>query len=315
MAMVFFKMYSEILEDRKVQELPGDLFKFWVNLLALANRQKARGSIPPIAEVAFYLRISLDAATANVERLTDAGLIDQTPEGLIPHNWHERQKKVDSTGASRAKRYRERSKTVTRDVTPPSRPRHASVTPSVTPEPSVTSHQRHDAVTQTSRTDKEYNTPHIAPHVFEPADTAEAKPTEPQGELVSPRLESQPQRSREDSADIASAQKILLGDLRTEHLGLELGRSENLRSMIGIPGWKWIKAAEKILEPGISDSARRSFKYLARIAANIDDSAHRKPERSESQPFKHEPPPGGYFRSQKTLARLARLAETGAIAS
>ena len=34
----WFRMYEEILDDPKVQKLPDDLFKAWVNVLALSSR-------------------------------------------------------------------------------------------------------------------------------------------------------------------------------------------------------------------------------------------------------------------------------------
>jgi hypothetical protein len=58
--MKWFRLYSEVMNDPKVQSLRPELFKFWINLLCLANVQKERGSLPPTAAIAFQLRMRTD---------------------------------------------------------------------------------------------------------------------------------------------------------------------------------------------------------------------------------------------------------------
>jgi hypothetical protein len=106
--MNWFRFYHEALDDPKVQRLPGDTYKAWVNLLCLASRSGKRGYLPSVEDIGFALRISTDAAQALVDDLSGRGLIDDTPDGLMPHNWPERQKRSD-TSAERVARYRERN--------------------------------------------------------------------------------------------------------------------------------------------------------------------------------------------------------------
>lgn len=111
----WFRFYEEALDDPKVQKLDGDTFKTWVNLLCLASR--GSGFLPPIADVAFGLRLSVADAGTVLERMLSATLIDKLSGGAdgyryAPHGWHERQYKSD-TSTERVKRYRERSKTAT----------------------------------------------------------------------------------------------------------------------------------------------------------------------------------------------------------
>ena len=101
----WFRMYTEVLNDPKVQRLPGDTFKTWVNLLCLARLHD--GHIPPIEDAAFALRLSDDEAAQAIEALMQAGLIEETETGLQPHNWGGRQYKSD-VSTERVKRFRKR---------------------------------------------------------------------------------------------------------------------------------------------------------------------------------------------------------------
>lgn len=121
MKMAWFRFYHEALFDPKIQSLPGDAFKTWANILCVASLQKERGVLPPIPDVAFHLHLSLDAAQAVIDDLLVRGLLDITDEGLMPHNWNERQ--YDRTpGAKRQKEYRDRlAGGARRDAKPPTR--------------------------------------------------------------------------------------------------------------------------------------------------------------------------------------------------
>lgn len=111
----WFRFYDDALDHPKVQRLPADLFKFWVNLLCLASRNNGR--IPPVEDVAFSLRVSEKVAGQNVDALIAAGLIDLDADDVpIPHNWDVRQFKSD-VSTERVKRFRKRQETVSE--TPP----------------------------------------------------------------------------------------------------------------------------------------------------------------------------------------------------
>lgn len=115
----WFRFYSEVLDDPKVQRLDGETFKMWVNILCLTAKND--GHLPPVADMAFALRIAPNACETVVERLLNGGLIDRVNGGAngwhyAPHGWEKRQYKSDSSN-ERVKRYRQRSKTVSE--TPP----------------------------------------------------------------------------------------------------------------------------------------------------------------------------------------------------
>jgi len=117
--MKWFRLYSEVLHDHKVQSLDGDTFKAWVNLLCLASQND--GHLPSVDSICFNLRMDKHGVETLLERLLNATLIDKVSGGssgyrYAPHNWNKRQYKSD-TSTERVKRFRERSETVT--VTPP----------------------------------------------------------------------------------------------------------------------------------------------------------------------------------------------------
>lgn len=112
--MRWFRFYDDVVNDPKVQSLPADLFKSWINILCVAS--KNGGVLPELSHLAFALRCDLDAVTEMSQALQQVGLLDKKGSKLIPHNWNKRQFKSD-TSAERTKRYRDNKRDVT--VTPP----------------------------------------------------------------------------------------------------------------------------------------------------------------------------------------------------
>lgn len=119
----WFRMYTDVLDDPKVQKLPPVLFKTWVNLLCLASRND--GHLPPPEDIAFALRMDESDCAGQVQELVQRGLLD-AGEGLAPHNWEARQFKSDkdTTAAERKRAQRSRE----REAAPP-------LEPSVTRDP------------------------------------------------------------------------------------------------------------------------------------------------------------------------------------
>lgn len=106
---LWFRFYESALDDPKVQRLPGDLFKGWINILCLAKRHD--GILPPHEDIAFALRMSGQDTTALLDALVACGLLDHDETGISPHNWNARQYKSD-VSTDRVKRFRKRHETV-----------------------------------------------------------------------------------------------------------------------------------------------------------------------------------------------------------
>lgn len=117
----WFRMYDEMLDDPKVQMLSPELFKTWINLLAVASRNN--GILPTVEKLSFALRVSKHEMQSRIEELVLAELIDiRADKKLEPHNWQQRQWKSDDS-AERVRKHRaskqSRNDDVTVTVTPP----------------------------------------------------------------------------------------------------------------------------------------------------------------------------------------------------
>ena len=113
--MRWFRLYTEMLDDEKVQMLTPALFKTWVNLLCVAASRD--GVLPPVEKLAFKLRVSNHDMQSRIEDLIIAGLIDvRADKSLQPHNWERRQWKSDDS-AERVRKHRETKRSCNGDVT------------------------------------------------------------------------------------------------------------------------------------------------------------------------------------------------------
>lgn len=104
--MKWFRFYTEVVDDPKVQRLNATVFRFWVNLLCLVASRN--GEVPPIDDVAFRLRMSTHDAGQYLDELIMAGLVDIQRDGRrIIHNWSCRQYLSDNS-TERVRRHRAR---------------------------------------------------------------------------------------------------------------------------------------------------------------------------------------------------------------
>lgn len=105
--MKWFRIYHDLVDDPKVQRLPGETFKFWINLLCLASRSDERGSVNMKAEdIAFALRMDDDVVADMLADLLERGLVHENEDMLEIHNWHGRQYESDSS-TERVRKHRE----------------------------------------------------------------------------------------------------------------------------------------------------------------------------------------------------------------
>ncbi len=119
--MKWFRLYSAVVHDPKVQRLHPAHFKHWINILCLTSGNDERGIVPDAKDVSYSLRVKPCEADAILLKLEDVGLLDRTEDGrLTPHNWTERQRCTDDV-ATRVRRHREKkaieTEPVAQDVT------------------------------------------------------------------------------------------------------------------------------------------------------------------------------------------------------
>lgn len=133
---LWLRLYTEILNDPKVQRLPDSLFRAYINFLCIAKEYSNDGVLPPKKDIAFFLRCPENSVKKFCDGLEKAELLDADGDTLIVHGWNNRQYESDNdpTANMRKRRQRERNKTqdVTDDVTDmsrvTSRPCHENVT-------------------------------------------------------------------------------------------------------------------------------------------------------------------------------------------
>ncbi len=102
--------------------LPGDLFKFWVNMLTLARLNNGR--LPSISSIAFKVRCTVEQADESIAELMGRNLLECDRSGYFPHDWEEHQYPSDSsTERSRKSRQRSRNGIRNGDATLQQRPR------------------------------------------------------------------------------------------------------------------------------------------------------------------------------------------------
>jgi hypothetical protein len=105
---LWLRLYTEIINNPKVQGLPSDLFKTWINILCVAKI--AGGILPTTPDLAFRLRCSEKTIKRAMDDLTSRRLIDEIEPGKFrPHDWGEHQYESDSS-TERVRKYRAKHK-------------------------------------------------------------------------------------------------------------------------------------------------------------------------------------------------------------
>lgn len=201
--MKWFRFYHDALDDPKVQRLPGETFKFWVNLLCLASQGAERGLIAKsVEEIAFALRVSDDDGAAMMADLIRRGLIEETTDGYGPHNWNGRQFKSDNV-ADRVHEHRERKKSI-----PETLPVTLQATDDATLHPSVS--------TDLQITDTQRDIPPLPPM----DDAADAARLTPPVDKPPPKP-SKPRTPKQQAADAQYARRVALFEGWCRGVGLD----------------------------------------------------------------------------------------------
>lgn len=99
----WFRLWNQTLDNVKVQSLPGNKFKLWINTLCHANKQNPRGMIGDIEQYAFALRISESKARSLLEFFVAKKLVDEQNSEFFIHDWEDFQPKSDSSSDRVAK--------------------------------------------------------------------------------------------------------------------------------------------------------------------------------------------------------------------
>jgi hypothetical protein len=101
----WIKLYMEILDDDKFGTLPEFIKWRAIELFLVAGENGNDGLLPPVARLAWRLRLDEVKIAETLSALTQVGVVHETPEGWVVTNFKKRQY---SESYERVKRYRER---------------------------------------------------------------------------------------------------------------------------------------------------------------------------------------------------------------
>jgi len=110
----WMKFYHETIDDPKVARLPDNLWRRFFECCLLAGETNLGGRLPPIAEIAWRLRIDEAALSAELNQLVESGLLDHNVEHVLDEgywmvvNFAKRQ--TPMSGAERMRKLREQEK-------------------------------------------------------------------------------------------------------------------------------------------------------------------------------------------------------------
>lgn len=125
----WIRLYEQSLNHPKIIKLSDKQYRFWTHCLLLAGED---GCLPPIADIAIFMRLSPKLVGKMLGELHAAGLLETDDgETFWPHNWMARQFR-DATGAERMKRYRDRKRDGKSDANNRNSPRNSSASASET---------------------------------------------------------------------------------------------------------------------------------------------------------------------------------------
>ena len=89
--MRWFRLYSDIIDDEKVNKMSLKLFKFFIFALGLASESEKNGEISlTIKDISWRLRISEKAVRQHLDELEGLKIITVNPAITIT-NWKKRQ--------------------------------------------------------------------------------------------------------------------------------------------------------------------------------------------------------------------------------
>jgi hypothetical protein len=90
----WFRLYDELLNDPKVQNLPPWAFKMLVNLWCLASKN---GGTIPEEGLPYALRMRRDHVANGLLMLFSCGLLERVDSSLVPHKWDVRNPNHNTT--------------------------------------------------------------------------------------------------------------------------------------------------------------------------------------------------------------------------
>jgi len=105
----WIKLYHEILDDAKMGRLPDHLWRRTIELFLMAGEEHNAGHLPPLADMAWRLRLDDDKLLEDLHQLEQVNILTQLDDGSwFVTNFADRQSAMSSK--ERQQRYRDRKR-------------------------------------------------------------------------------------------------------------------------------------------------------------------------------------------------------------
>jgi hypothetical protein len=93
----WIKLYTEIISDPKMGRLSDRQFRTCINLFALAGEVDHEGALPPLADMAWHLRMSDETLSDDLQELANVGIVELDDDDCWRvRKWQDRQAKPPS---------------------------------------------------------------------------------------------------------------------------------------------------------------------------------------------------------------------------
>ena len=110
MANSWLKLYHETLNDPKMGTMTDHLYRRTIEIFLLAGQEGRNGLLPPLTQIAWALRTTVNDVTLCIQELCELGIITKLPEGsMIVTHFAERQD-TNLSDAERSQRRRDKIK-------------------------------------------------------------------------------------------------------------------------------------------------------------------------------------------------------------
>jgi len=108
MANSWLKLYHETLNDPKMGTMTDHLYRRTIELFLLAGQENRDGLLPPLPQIAWALRTTVNDVTLCLQELSELGIISKLPDGswMVTH-FADRQNS-NLSGAERVAKLREK---------------------------------------------------------------------------------------------------------------------------------------------------------------------------------------------------------------
>jgi hypothetical protein len=104
----WIKLYHEALHDPKMCRLSDRLYRRAIELFLMAGETAKDGILPPVADIAWSLRVNEEILETELYELQKVGILSQVDGEWLVTNFAKRQAKISDE--ERAKQYRERKR-------------------------------------------------------------------------------------------------------------------------------------------------------------------------------------------------------------